>query len=130
MTDIDELNALLEETRTIKKAASQIETRLKAMLTERESELYTEYADIETGKRNIDIVLETDALEREREKRIRQIIRELEREEGYAQHDQVVQRAAKAGFDKEKVDVELKRLIRVSELYEPVQGSGRYRLRR
>ncbi len=130
MSDIDELNALLEETRTIKKAANQIEKRLKAMLTERESEAYVEYADSETERRGIDIILERDALQRERVKSIRQIIRQLESEDGYAQHDKIVKRAAEAGFDKELVDIEIKRLIRAAELYEPVQNSGRYRLKR
>ncbi len=130
MSDIDELEKLLEETRTIKKATNQIEKRLKAMLTERECEVYVEYADSETERRGIDIILESDALQRERVKSIRQIIRELEREDGYAKHDKIVKRAAEDGFDKELVDIEIRRLVQASELYEPAQNSGRYRLKR
>ncbi len=134
MSGIDKLNALLEETRTAKKAINQIEKQLKAMLTESEDDAYTEYADSETGTRDIDALAkwlaeETEARQQERTKSVLQIIRELEREEGAAPFDKIVERAADAGFKQDEVYKEIAWLLNQGEIFEPAHGSGNYRLK-
>ncbi len=132
MTDVDELNALLEEVRAIKKAAAQAEKRLQTMLAENESEAYIEYTDSQSGTRDVDALakwLAEDTEKKERATTIRQIIRELEREEGFASIDKIIERAADAGIRQDEANNEIARLVNNAVLVEPVHGSGKYQLK-
>ncbi|MGZ4904298.1 MAG: minichromosome maintenance protein MCM [Halobacteriota archaeon] len=85
--------------------------------------------DPETGKRDFDfLAVGKSRSQQERIKSIRDIIRELEREAGSAHIDKIVERASEAGFDKDKVEVEIARLIQDNAIYEPVRYSKSYRL--
>ncbi len=133
MGDIDKLNALLEETRAAKKAINQIEKQLKAMLSRSEGETYTEYEDSETGTRDVDALAKwlaegTEARQREHIKTVLGIIRELEKEEGAASVDKVVELAADVGIKQADVNKELALLVRTSAIYESADKPGNYRL--
>lgn len=65
--------------------------------------------------------------EQRRIKGIISVVKELERENGSASYDSVVERAAKLGFDKDKVDAEIARLVGEAKLFEPVRYSQNYR---
>ncbi|MGZ4913501.1 MAG: minichromosome maintenance protein MCM, partial [Halobacteriota archaeon] len=85
--------------------------------------------DPETGKRDFDVIaVGKSKSQQERIKSIRDIIRELEREAGSAHIDTIVERASKLGFDKDKVEAEIARLVQEAAIFEPVRYSGNYRL--
>ncbi len=130
MTDIDKLNALLGEARAAKKAINQIEKQLKAMLTESGGEVYTEYTDSETEKNDFNVIAAKKTAGQQRANTVVDIIRELEREEGAANFDKIVARAADAGIRQDAVNKEIGRLLSEGDIYEPVRGSGNYRLKR
>ena len=68
--------------------------------------------DPETGKRDFDVIaVGKSKSQQERIKSIRDIIRELEREAGSAHIDTIVERASKLGFEKDKVEAEIARLV-------------------
>jgi len=85
--------------------------------------------DPETGRRDFDVIaVGKSKSQQERIKSIRDIVRELEREAGSAHIDKIVERASKLGFDKDKVEAEIARLVQEATIYEPVRYSGSYRL--
>jgi DNA replicative helicase MCM subunit Mcm2 (Cdc46/Mcm family) len=59
---------------------------------------------------------------------IKDIIRELERKEGAAHIDTIIEKAAKVGFHKDEVEAEIARLMQVAAIMEPVRYSCNYRL--
>ncbi len=130
MTDVDRLNALLQETRTVKKVIDQIEKQLAAMLTESGGEVYTEYADSEAEKPDLEDIASGESERQRHAKVVLDILRELEREEGAASFDKIVKRAADAAIRQDTVYREIGRLLNEGAIYEPVQGSGKYRLNR
>ncbi len=134
MADIDELLALLEDVRVIKKAATQAEKRLQTMLVESEGKAYTRHVDSETGSRDVDALAkwlaeETQTRQQEHAATIRQIIRELEKEEGFASLDKILERAVDAGIRQDEANKEIAWLVNNAALIEPVRGSGKYHLR-
>jgi replicative DNA helicase Mcm len=85
--------------------------------------------DPETGKRDFDVIaVGKSKSQQERIKSIRDIIRELEREAGSAHIDTIVERASKLGFEKDKVEAEIARLVQEAAIFEPVRYSRNYRL--
>ena len=77
--------------------------------------------DPETGKRDFDVIaVGKSKSQQERIKSIRDIIRELEREAGSAHIDTIVERASKLGFEKDKVEAEIARLVQEAAIFEPV----------
>jgi len=85
--------------------------------------------DPETGRRDFDVIaVGKSKSQQERIKNIRDIIKELEREAGSAAIDRIIERAAKLGFDKDKVEAEIARLAQDGAIIEPVRYSGNYRL--
>jgi replicative DNA helicase Mcm len=85
--------------------------------------------DPETGKRDFDVIaVGKSKSQQERIKSIRDIIRELEREAGSAPLEKIVERASKLGFDKDKVEAEITKLVQAAAIFEPVRYSGNYRL--
>jgi replicative DNA helicase Mcm len=85
--------------------------------------------DPETGKRDFDVIaVGKSKSQQERIKNIRDIIRELEREAGSAHIDTIVERASKLGFEKDKVEAEIARLVQEATIFEPVRYSRNYRL--
>jgi hypothetical protein len=63
----------------------------------------------------------------ERIKSVQDIIRELEREAGSAHIDTIIERAAKFGIDKDKVEAEIVHLVQEARIFEPVRYSRNYR---
>ncbi len=129
MTDIDELNALLREARRAKNAIDQIERRLTTMLTEGRDEAYTENRDSDIRKHDVVDIASGASARRRHAKVVVDIIRELEREGGAANLDKIVQRAADVAIRQETVNREIARLLNEGAMYEPVKGSGNYRLK-
>ncbi|HYB59478.1 MAG TPA: minichromosome maintenance protein MCM [Candidatus Acidoferrales bacterium] len=85
--------------------------------------------DPETGRRDFDVIaVGRSKSQQERIKSIRDIIRELEREAGSAPLDKIIERASRLGFDKDKVEAEIFRLVQEAVIFEPVRYSGNYRL--
>ncbi len=123
----DELNALLEEIHTAKKWLNRTEKRVKTILTETESETHTGTEDSEPAPLDFDVIAfgRNPHLEA-RTKTVIDIIRELEREEGAANIDKIVERATDAEFSEDDVNKEIARLVQMAEIYEPVDKSGNY----
>ncbi len=121
---------LLQETRAAKKAIDQIEKQLRAMLAESGGEAYIEYADPETEKQDLIRIASGESARQQQTKVVLDIIRELEQEEGAANLDKIVQRAADVAIRQGTVNREIGRLLNAGAIYEPVNGSGNYRLKR
>ena len=83
-------------------------------------------AQNKTGHRDVKAVGKSKE-QQERIKNIRDIIRELEREAGSAHIDTIVERASKLGFEKDKVEAEIVRLLQEAAIFEPVRYSRNYR---
>ena len=66
--------------------------------------------------------------QQERIKDLRDIIKELEREAGSAHIDTIIERASILGYDKDKVEAEISRLVQEAAIFEPVKYSRNYRL--
>ncbi len=130
MADIDELNALLREVRTAKKAIDQIERRLTTMLTESRDEAYIENRDSDIRKQDVVDIASGASARRRRAKAVIDIIHELEREDGAANLDKIVQRAADVAIRQETVNREIARLLNEGAIYVPAKGSGNFRLKR
>ncbi len=123
----DELNTVLEDIRAAKTWLTQTEQRVKTLLTETEDGSPTESDESETIARDIDVItIRRDPRLDERTKVIIDIIRELERKEGAANIDTIVEQAAQAGFSEDEVKEEITRLLEATEIYEPVPESGNY----
>ncbi len=129
MTDIDELNTLLREVRRAKKAIDQIERRLTTMLTESRDEAYTENRDSDIRKQDVVEIASGASARRRHAKVVVDIIRELEREDGAANLDKIVQRAADVAIRQETANREIARLLNEGAIYEPVKRSGKDRLK-
>jgi replicative DNA helicase Mcm len=85
--------------------------------------------DPETGRRDLDGVMTGKSKsQQDRIRSIIDVIRELEREVGSAPLDQIVERASKLGFDREKVEIDIARLSQDGSIIEPVRHSGNYRV--
>ncbi len=123
MDDKGELRALLDEISTLKEDLNRvraditrIEKRVKELLEEGEGEQTEQEFDvflaISFSEENITV---------------RSIINELEREDGYAELDKIIQRAAEAGIDKEKTERAIDNLMQNEYIFEPVKRSQKYR---
>jgi len=55
------------------------------------------------------------------------IVKELELEFGSATLENIIERAAKKGIDKEKAEAEITMLVQEARIFEPVRYSGNYR---
>lgn len=83
----------------------------------------------ESEKRDFDVIaVGKSKAQQDRIKSIRDIVRELEREQGSAATEEICERAAKQGIDKEKAEAEITKLIAEAAIFEPVRGNGRFRL--
>jgi replicative DNA helicase Mcm len=84
--------------------------------------------DPETGKRDLDgLMTGKSKSQQDRIKSIRDIIRELEREVGSAPLDDIIERASKLGFDKDKVERDIARLAQEGTIFEPEGFSRKYK---
>ncbi len=127
----DELNALLENIRAVKKWFNETEKRVEMILTkiegiETEGEGFIETEDPDAAR-------DTDVTEPEhappsvaRKRIVIDVIRELEKEEGEANIDKIVERTAKAGLNEDDVNKEIAWLIQIAEIYESTDNPGNY----
>ncbi len=99
------------------------------MLAESEDEAYTENRDSDIGKQDLVDVASGTSARRRRAEVVIDIIRELEQEDGAANLDKIVQRAADVAIRQETINTEIARLLNEEAIYEPVKGSGNYRLK-
>jgi len=127
----DELNALLENIRTAKKWFNQTEKRVEMILTKMEGIETEGEGFIETEEP--DAARDTDIVEPERNppsvarnRIVIDAIRELEKEEGEANIDKIVERTAKAGLSEDDVNKEIAWLIQTAEIYESTDNPGNY----
>ena len=112
--DRDELNALLEEVHAAIQHMKHVETHIKTML----------------GAGDVDV--ETDGVISEKQRRskiIRGIVLELEKEQGGARVDDILQLAADVGIRQDEANLEIARLLRDGAIVESARGSGKYRLK-
>ncbi len=110
------LAGLIQDVRNSQSADAQLRREVKARLKNAQPE---DFDVIAVGK---------SKEQKDRIKNIRDIIRELEREAGSAHIDIIIERAAKLGFDKDKVEAEIAHLVQEQTIFEPVRYSQNYRL--
>jgi replicative DNA helicase Mcm len=85
--------------------------------------------DPETGVRDFDVIsVGKSKTQQERYKNLRDIIKALEKEEGSAHIDKIMEKAVEAGFDKDKTEAEIAKLVQGNIIFEPVRYSHKYRL--
>jgi hypothetical protein len=88
-----------------------------------------EGVDPETGRKDFDVIAVGKSREQQgRIKSVRDIIQELEREAGSASIAKIIERAEKLGFDKDKVEAEITKLVQEAAIFAPVRYSENYRL--
>ncbi len=124
----------LKEVQITKKRINQTEKRVKTVFTEpqvtetkRETPVEAESRDRKTAAPDLDIIAFGRAAPlTTRTKTVLDIVYELEREEGEASIDKIMERSTKAGFNKDEVRKEIDRLTQTMEIYETIRGSGNY----
>jgi DNA replicative helicase MCM subunit Mcm2 (Cdc46/Mcm family) len=113
--------------RAAKEAEPMLRKEVKAIFDELEEAKWV--SDLDEGKRDFDVIaVGKSKSQQERIKSVRDIIRELERENGSAHIDNIIERAGKLGYEKDAVEAELARLVQEAAIWEPVRYSRNYRI--
>ena len=85
--------------------------------------------DPETGARDFDVItVGKSKTQQGRYKSLRDIIKVLEKEEGSAHIDKIIEKAVEAGLDKEQTEAEIAKLVQNNILTEPLRYSKSYKL--
>ena len=99
----------------------KIEENVRLAIEQREYEM-GEY------RRDFDVIaVGRSKKQQERIKCVRDIVKELERERGVAQYDEIIERAEHLGFEKDHADAEITKLVQEAAIFEPVRYSRNYR---